>query len=1380
MLSIFFIHPGLHTSDKLQRKSCSQKQPDRSFLSQFILLKYFLYIIFVVQITPDAAAQDIRFDHFDTRKGLSQNNVNSLVADSTGYIWVGTIEGLTRFDGKELKIYRPFPGDEKTIRGNIITYMAPGPRGNLWVLTSNGGLNLYDATLERFFYFPDSVLKNIHSTQISSMASPDETLWFTIENKIFCLDPLLKEVSLAYTAPTSGRLLGIDKRTIWFYGKSGIKIMRISTSHKLTFLQDLITTSIKAISDNSNQQVTLISNDQIIQIAPSTLKKQSYRLADWNQNLKENQIISVASYRDEIWLGQYDGLSRVIIHNKEVGVTKFNYDPYNNTSFYGKDATHLLTDKAGNLWIGTSKYGINLLCRENNNFLRHQISILSKADREIDPVRAICKTSDGCLWAGFDRFGLVCTYPDNRQVLFDKVCEVHRQVLPLTSVRSLFEDSRGNFWIGTMHGLYVYNWQTKRIETVTLAFGWKWPTSCYVMKEFDKGILTLTGELGLATVDLLTMKLTLLPLRKKGLLISNSIRGMIRDRDKNLWITVNDGGLVKIAPDFTYKHFTRKTHGLTDNKLYNLTLVNNSLWIASNTGLMEFDITSEKVKASYFETDGLSSNLTYGVVADDSNLWISTNRGLCRFNLSGRHFENFLSNDLFMDDALFKDSEGNIYFGGYDGFISFDPKKICHTSFTPAPGIASLYINNQKVEVGEKLTGRILLPVAIKKLKELKLNEGFNALSLVFDAFPFTYPDRTIFRYRLKGLSSEWLIAGKNENKAVFTSLAPGKYTFQLQSSLNDLTWSNSTELKIEIIPPFWKTMWFRMLMLSMTFLIGLAIFQLRIYTIKRRNILLQKKVTQQTQSIEEQKNKIIAQKDQMVELSNRLHESDQAKLAFYTNISHEFRTPLTLILGNTDALIKQGSANFAIKNISRNAERLYKLVNQFIDLRKYDQGKLKLSVTESDIVAFTIEIADAFREMANQKNITIHLLNCTEIIRLWFDKDKTDKILYNLISNAIKYTGKDGSVVISFQKFTEGVEISVTDTGHGIPEEEQAYIFDSFFRGKGLQSNTDGHGIGLALVKALTDIQNATVNFISKAGHGTTFNILFKWGKDHFKSEDFEETDRPPVLPKEQQKTNIPHPAISNPAGEEILIVEDNEELMGYLISLLGQSYHITRAANGKEALDLLTRITPDLILTDLMMPVMNGIDFCKRLKEKPATMFIPVIILSAKTDIASKIEGLRINVDDYVEKPFHPDLLLLKINNLLSKRLEIKQRLESTLYSSVPSQTFTASDKLFLEKTLILLDSNLSDPGFSMDKLSAALCMSRVTYYRKMKDITGEGPGEFIRKYRLKRAAQMLRNDQKTINQVCAEVGFQSSSHFRQSFKEEFGVLPSEYVKG
>jgi len=1322
-------------------------------------------------------AQHIRFDHFDTRKGLSQNNIYSLLVDSTGYVWIGTLEGITRFDGNKFETYRSFPSQNNTLKGNFINKLSACPNGNIWVHIRSKGLNRYDAQLEKFELLPDSCFYPSNIAELTSMVSPsDSVLWFTDNSSLFQYNIMQNRTKRIDTPFSDGRVEYGGKGNLLYWGHGGLVLMGDDLQEKF-----ISRSSIRILSRIFNDSLCVVYSDSLrllnVNSRNTTSLKSSKQL---DQILRSNAIYSAAGYNDEIWLGLSDGLALVTFDGDQTtSVSRFTYDAFNNYSFHGKDASNLVFDKNGNLWIGTSKYGINLYDRRKNLFNHHQISVLSKSDQEIDPVRAICTTKDSNIWTGFDRLGLVKMQPGNKQMLYSEIHFPNNQLNPMENIRSLYEDSNGNLWIGSARGLCRYNKNKDRIESVSVANGcksildnWNWQSQCYFMKELTPGKLTFTSPQGIGIFDINEGSFRRIPMPANY--IPESIRCLVQDTNSNYWFISDNRGLGKLSQDGILCYFTHENDGLTDNKLYALELINDTLWIGSNNGLMAFNLNTEKVVASFFETDGLSNNLVYSIINDSDYLWMSTNRGISRLRLADHYIESFLPEDLFMDDAFFKDTMGKIYFGGYDGFISFNPKDIYNSQVYPQVIINELYINNRKVEVGQTVDDQQILQKSLQYLDRIRMSYSTNSFSLNFDAFPFNFPDDTYFRYRLKGLSSNWILTSKNESRAVFANLAPGEYTFEVAASRDKQDWSTPKELPISIVPPFYLTMWFKFALASVLVAIVVILFKLRIYTIKKWNLQLETQVKEQTTAIAEQKNKIIAQKEKMVELSNQLHEADQAKLKFYTNISHEFRTPLTIIMGNIESLREQGVNQFMLGNIKRSSDRLFRLVNQFIDLRKYDQGELKLEVSNFDIVTFVKEIADSFRELALRKNINIDFLDPHEKIFVWLDKDKTDKIIYNLLSNALKYTADGGAVFINFSKNEDNVQIKVTDTGCGISEAERQNIFRRFYRSDKVSAQTEGHGVGLALVNALVELQKGSIECTSKEAHGTTFSVSFRLGKSHFKESELQTTE-----PKTLNHETVPTPRIKTnqlpQQSEEILIVEDNPELMDYLISLIGSHYKIRTATNGKEALKLVSENYPDLILTDLMMPVMDGLTLSKTLKLDASTRFIPIIILSAKTDETSKIKGYELNVDDYMEKPFNPNVLLSKMRSVLNTRIEIRKNIDQ--FSATQKIGLNPADKQFMEKILLLLDSNFGNPDFNADILADLLNMSRVTFYRKMKKLNNEGPGEFIRKYRLQKAAVLLQSGTKTISEVSTEVGFQSISHFRKSFKDHYGVSPSKF---
>jgi len=1327
--------------------------------------------------STETKGQLIRFDHFDTRSGLSQNNINSLIVDSTGYVWMGTIEGITRFDGTDFVTFRSIPSQTNSLEGNFIEKIAACPNGNIWVHVQDRGLNLYDAAHENFKAFDDSCFYPANVINLTSFVSASDTLlWFTDLKGLYTYN-VLKNETHKQTSP-SGRndlvYAGNNRALLW--GVDGISVYSLNEPEKAP--QQIFKQRVWNCSTIFNDSLVVINAGQLYILNIITHQKRALPDNDLlKEYLRGSWIIAVAGYENEIWIGTSSGLVLVTMNRDKIErVSKFNYNPFDEYSFHGQDAKSFAFDKAGNLWIGTSKYGINFFSREKNRFTHHPISALLKADKDIDPIRAICKTADGDIWTGFDRLGLVRIHPDNTQVLYSDIYFPDNQIKSLENIRSIYQDSQGQIWLGTNRGLCCYNPSNDHIESTLMKYGWEWPDICYRMHEFEKGKLTITNIYGIGTVDLKTGNLVKTTMPNN--FVEGSIRSIVKDEKSDFWFISADLGLCKLTPEHELKYYNYRKNNFTDNKLYSLELIGDTMWISSNNGLMAFDLKQEKVVSSFFETDGLSNNLVYASIHVNNDLWISTNRGISRLNLTDFSIQNFMTDNVFMDDAFFVEADSCIYFGGYDGFVSFCPAEIELTDkpIVLKPQITDLYINNQRIKVGDQIAKRTILNRAVIGTDSLVLDFNTNSFELGFDAFPFSFPDQTFFRYRVVGQSNDWVVLNRNSNRAVITKLDPGEYTFEVEASEDAQDWSAPRKLMLAIIPPFYLTSWFK-IMIGLLFAILLfAIHRVRVYAIKQWNLQLETQIKEQTQSIEQQKNKIIAQKEKMVTLNQQLHEADQAKLNYYTNLSHEFRTPLTIIMGNIE-ILKEQSYNLnqtILKNINRSTDRLYRLVNQFIDLHKYDQGELKLQVSNFDIVAFTQEIADTFKAYAYRKNIRLEFIKPGGTIPLWLDRDKTDKIIYNILTNAIKYTDRNGTILIDFEQGEDEVILKISDTGVGISEDDLANIYKRFFRGEKLDPYTDGHGMGLTLVNALMNVQKGKISCASKKGKGTTFSLIFKKGNNHFKSSDFalDEVDINMPKPAPTMGTSV---VPSNPAGEEILLVEDNPDLLDYLSAILGKSYKIRTATNGKEALDILYEKIPDLIITDLMMPLMDGLEFSKIVREMPGGRFVPIIMLSAKTDATSKIEGFKNSIDDYIEKPFNPNLLLSRAGNLLHKYDEIKKDTEQQIVSK--NNNWSKSDKEFFRKVLVILANNYSNPEFNTETLAGLVGMSRVTFYRRIKNMDHENPGKLIQKYRLNRASELVKEGSKSINEICIEVGFQSLSNFRKSFKEEFGLIPSKY---
>ncbi|WP_409371814.1 hybrid sensor histidine kinase/response regulator transcription factor [Saccharicrinis fermentans] len=819
------------------------------------------------------------------------------------------------------------------------------------------------------------------------------------------------------------------------------------------------------------------------------------------------------------------------------------------------------------------------------------------------------------------------------------------------------------------------------------------------------------------------------------------------------------------------KTFHPDSIGLSNAKVYSITKNGNDLWIGTNNGLNRFNLSSFKVEEIFYEEHGLSNNIVYSLNVDhEGHLWMSTNRGLSKLNTKTKQFSTFLKSDFFMDDASFQAQDGHIYYGGYNGIVHFNPQNIQSSDKSLTPVIENFKLNNKIIKQNETVNNRILFKQAIHHISSLKLSHEENTFTFEFNAIPYDLPNTNQFRYKLENWQNNWQTG--NNRSVTFTNVSPGNYRMLLSVCNAENIWSSPKEINIQITPPYWQELWFKLLLIGIITILLVTLYRWRLFRIRQRNILLKRKVKEQTQDILKKSNEIQV-------ISQRLHEADEAKLRFFTNISHEFRTPLTLILGYLEEIEDAGSIQIR-KSIKNNALRLLRLVNQLIEFRKLDQDQLKLNITHLEINAFIEDIVISFQKLAEQKNIDLRFEPTPNRLFVWLDMDKTEKIFFNLISNAIKYTPENNPVLISIHENTDTFSIEVADYGIGINEDELTLVFNRFFRSK--NSGESGHGIGLALAKGLVDMQHGHIDVQSKIHQGSIFTVQFKKGKDHFKPDDFNQHQQSTLSP--EQKTNSPQtmprvnkslPTISD---KQILLVEDDMELRIYLKKILSDQYAVISANNGQDALDKLEEILPDLIISDISMPVLDGLSFCKKIKENEITSGIPFILLTAKTDSSTRIGSYQLGIDDYIEKPFSKNVLLARVEALLSNREKLQKKPVATrTTASIDKTKLKKRDIQFWKKTNTLINKNYNNPDFTTEILSKKMNMSRSTFYRRFKHISGENAGDYIRKVRLHKAAELLQKKEFSIQQISIEVGFQSTAHFRTKFKEYFGTNPSEY---
>lgn len=1310
-------------------------------------------------------AKQIRFDYFDISTGLSQNNINAMEFDDLGNLWVGTLDGLNRFNGYSFEIIKPGRSIRGQLSGNHIVALGKGLNGNMWIATRDGNLNYYNASRNQYEIIPKTSFDQFNLSQTRSILQLNDSVLFFYNYSVVGIWEMQKEQ--LFTFQIHGDIKGIKAidGKVLVYGDFGIQQI-VNENNEYAF-RSLNTIPCYSINIFEGQHYVLNANgiesfNSDFEIIARLVDRDLFH----RNHIDFNQINDMVFDGESFWIGGYDFLGCFCNENGNCYFQQFTYNQQVSHSFKGYAVTKLSVDKAGNVWIGTSKNGINLVNRRKNQFDFHEWDKQKLLDAESNPVRAICRTKSGELWLGFDRKGIGVVYPNGKQAYFSHYYKINGEAEEITNVRIIFEDSKNNLWIGEGNNLCCFNRKKERVETIDQHFNFAWPYRCYSVKELEYGTVTISSPLNVGFVNLENKQVSNISAQY----INESIRDFVQDKYRNFWIAKNDRGLLKIDyPNLENTAINHENFGLSDNKVYCLAISGDSLWVGTNSGLNLIDLKTNKVINQYFEEDGLCNNIVYSINFDKNrNLWMSTNRGIAHFIVRENQFRTFLSNDYFMDDAHFVDQKGTIYYGGYTGVVSFNPEQIKDEIIATSLKIESLSIFNKPVYPGDTLEGRVILQQPLWLTKNIKLHHRLNNIGFVFNAYPFQIPNTSRFRYRMLGLQEQWIEAGK-ERSANYTKVPPGEYRFQVQTASDQMGFGPSSELKISIIPPFWMTIWFKVLVLLILALSIIFIFINRIKQIKSRNEWLNQKVDEQTAELRKQNRTIL-------KISEELQQANESKLRFFTNISHEFRTPLTIILGHIETLEHQ-SKN-AVNAIRKNALRLLQLIDQTIDLRKMDQEKLNISCSKFDLVNFVYEITQSIEVVAQQKNVKILYNNQTPPISVCLDIDMMEKILYNLLSNAIKFSLPNQTIKVEIETLHNQVKICITDQGVGISEDDLVHIFDRFYRVEKGNQSISGYGIGLALVKGLVETQKGRIDVKSELNKGTTFTIVLPLTAGVAVKSSNERTANFHELFPTQDSINAYEQEIIS--GKKILIVEDNPDLLEFLSGILSKNYNIKTANNGSDALEQLQHFTPDLIVSDIMMPVMDGLTFCSEVKSAMATSHIPFILLTAKTGIDDKIEGFEMGIDDYIEKPFNSKVLISRINALLTNRQKLIDQYLNTAKAIPMPDYISTKDREFLQRIDGIISSMLNNTAFSVELLSEKLNMSRASFYRKFTELTGNSPADYVRKVRLRNAHQLLKTTNFSVTEISEKSGFQSVGHFRKSFKNEFGKTPSEIQKG
>lgn len=1391
--------------------------------------KIFLeFLLFVSTFVANISSQSLNFNNFDVKDGLSNNKVNTILQDNSGLIWVGTEDGLNRFDGYEFKIYRNNPLDSCSISDNYIWSSYEDRDGNIWIGTKTGELNLYDLLNDSFSHWKIDTRSVRESGIIAIYKDSNGNVWIgTYQSGLYRLNPETNELINWNYNPDNLKSLSNNFVTSIIENDSYLWISTYNGLNKYN-LKSNDNTFVRFYSDTQNKNS--LSNNLIWEISNSELdpdvlwigtadglvkynkSKNSFTRIDLPESNSLQFANSISSIVEEkinnetvLWLGTYSGLVRINLNSgKSVRFMKNETDP---SSLISNEINQIMKDRSGVIWMATENGLSNISKKASkfNNLFSEQKRIAELEELKKKNVKAIDQHDDGSIFFGTTNgiYYLSNSSSDQKLRRFNNSEGLN--------VWSMVSGGSDNLWIGTYgQGLKQLNLKDGRLKNINI----KSPTFETSAYNYIKSLYLEENILwmgfwggGFARYDTETgnYKIWITEAANSNSISYNDLWSIIRDRKGRLWLGTNGGGL-NLYDNLYDTKFYRLTESnknsikLSGNSIYSLCEGKRGkysdeseqtiLWVGTSRGLNKLVINSSpdifKVDASntkvisYSTENGLADNSIKSILEDeDGNLWLATNAGISFFDVEKEYFINFTEsdglrgNDFNSESALYS-NEGLMYFGSTEGLNVFDPKQIKQSSYIPSIVLTEFQIFNQPAKIG----GDSPLKENILDAKEIILPFSQNVFSFQFSALDYNSPQSIQYAYKMEGFDADWIYSG-SRRFVTYTNLNSGSYTFKVKASNSDGVWNeNFKSISVIINSPWWRTPW---AYVSYVALILLGLYAARRIEMNRAGLRNELKMREFE--------------------AKKQRELENIKSRFFANLSHEFRTPLTLIRGPVEELIN----GTAVENqkeyyqlIQRNSEKLQELIDQLLELTQLENAAIPLTAKQEDLVKLLRGMLFSFESLARERNIKISFDSQHDQLICWIDRDKLEKIINNLLSNAFKFTSTNGEVSISInQQNINGSEyavVKVADTGIGIPQDKLQNIFDRFFQvDDSSRKKFGGSGIGLALVKELVDLHKWNIDVQSKLGEGTQFYLSIPLSDSYLRASEKEtETiaDQQNAEIEDQRNYIEGHQSVEQEIEQEILekkkladskpsilIVEDSEDVRSYLAGLLKNDYTINEAVNGEDGIKKSTELLPDLIISDVMMPSMDGFEFCKKIKTDWLTSHIPVILLTAKASSESKIEGLETGADVYLTKPFSSKELLVRIKNLLEQRKNLREKFSKEIKVEPAAIAVTSLDNEFLQKAFDVAEKNISNTEFNSEAFAKEMFVSRSQLHRKLLAITSQAPGEFLRTFRLKRAASLLLEKRLSVTQIAFEVGFSSPSHFSKAFKQQFNCLPKEF---
>ncbi|GAB4046031.1 two-component regulator propeller domain-containing protein [Spirosoma litoris] len=1339
------------------------------------ILKPLLILLF---LSLQANGQ-VSFEHLTTADGLSQSTVWAIVQDKKGFVWMATSDGLNRYDGYSFKVFRRQPGQKNSLPISNIAALYADQQNTIWVGPRNNGLCRLRPDGETFDHFPlQTPGASGGQVSISCFAEAHNRLWIgTAENGLFYYEYTTQKIG-RYTDSrigTSVTALYRDKTgLLWIGTAKGTLLAFTPETGKLTTYAIPFTADIAA----HHRSISVIKKDYLGRFWVGTSGRGLFQFEPESKQFRQELIKP----------GVYETVNVItdIIDDKSGNMwvlTDYGawFYPQGNSArkvylLPNSEDSHSLSthalkrglcDADGNLWIGSWQGGINIHYAQPERFNSFRHEPHNPQSLLADRVTAVTYDRRGNLWASSIK-GLTALSPNRQQ--FHRFTSANSP-LKANDINLLFRTPTGNILISTWTaGFSLYNPDLDRFTPFLL------PGKSKSVKAFASSpsgrIWIGSHERELYLFDEKSGQMEAVRTEELTQLFQKfDLNVLFEDASGNLWIGTYNSGLLRWnqrTGQIRYFASSDKPGALGSNSITALYEDRQKrLWVGtSGSGLQLFDARTETFR-SWTTKDGLANNFIAGIIEDDQhNLWLSTNGGISCFNPTTYVIENYDQSDgligkEFLPNACTQLPSGELAFGNMQGLVVFNPERVRSKTTPPDVYLSDLKLFNRPVNLADSEAPTHLDMTDVTKLVFQPFQSVF---TIDFTALSFL-PHRNIrYAYQLVGFDDDWSYVG-SQRSATYTNLREGTYQFLVKAAIGNSAWSQPKAVQITVLPPWYRT-WWAYLLYGLLLVSALLTFR-RIVRIRE-----QLKADIRIKQLEAESIKAL----------------DDAKTSFFTNISHEFRTPLTLILTPLDKLVSEpsfgGRLQHQFQTIQRNAQRLLRLINQLLDLSKLESQSLVPDISRNDIVSFVDRIVHYFDELAESKRITLTFRSNYDAFDGFFDADIVEKAIYNLLSNAFKFTPPTGEVRVNLMLVPDQkkVRISVADTGIGISPEAQGHIFERFYQvAEQHTQKKSGSGIGLALTRELVELHKGSITVESAENVGTSFTLTLPLDAQVFPAEWLSQSPEvltetalpllPVILP--EQATTLPAKALPI-----LLVVEDNEELRQYLKESFSGAYHVLTAANGQQAVSLAQKHIPDLILSDWLMPEMDGTELCEAIRSNEKTSHIPFLLLTSRAANQSQITAFGTGIDDYMTKPFNLSILETKVKSLIQNRQLLREKWQKKLLASPSDVQLPPMEELFVQKAVSILEAHIDDAHFDVEQLEEAMNMSRMQLYRKLKSVLNLSGAEFIRQVRLKRALQLLESGHYNVSEVAWKVGFNDPAYFSRCFKKEFGKAPQEYL--